>query len=189
MQVAPRRGGRRHIPQDPLRRGETLDRVGPEQGGTAALQGAREPSREAAVGETGKEEGRGAQRRGGRGVFQDLDGGCQHVGVVRQVAGVEQGLVAAQHGGDQRLSAREWGAATTRQRGGPDAPQAERGHRITHRVTEPHLLGETGEVDVAAGAECLVDGPLHQRVFVEGVDDRAARERESARNDFRCEGT
>ena len=127
---------------------------------------------------------------GGRVVLQDLDGGGQDVGVVRQAVGFEEVLVATQDGGDEGLSARGRARAVGAlgQRGGPDAPKAERRHRMAHRVPEAHLLGETREAEAAAGAERLVQGALHQRVFVEGVDDRAAREGARARNEIPLRG-
>ena len=189
VKIAARRRGRGHVPQDALRRRHPLDRVGPEEGGAAVLQGADEASLEAAVGETGEEEGGGAQRGGGAVVLQDPDGGFEHVRVVGQVAGGEEILVALKHCRDEAFAAGGRRCRTTAERPGPDAPEAQGGHRFPHRVAEPHLFGEAGEAGPDVTAHRLVDGPLHERLLVEGIDDCAARGRQGARTEFRCEGS
>ena len=190
VQVASRSLGRRDIPQDPLRDLQANNGIGLEQDGAEPPQPGQKAPFEAALGKARKEEEPGVRGQRVLSVATEhRDGRLQHARHVRAAAVAQQRLVAGQHLRHQGPLVETAMGAGGRVARGVDPTAAQCGGRPAHRVPEAGLLGEFPETGEARRGDHLVDCPLHQGVFVEGVDHRETGPSQFARNDFCCEGT
>ena len=190
VEIAARRLRRSDIPQDPPGNLQAFDGIGSENQRTAPSQLDEKAALEPARDESGeKEDPRLCGKHVSLVVRQRLDGRLDHPGQVNMLAVPQQRFVARQDLRRQRPLVESPPRGTLgRVRRRMHAPATQRRHRPAHRVAEARLLGQLPEAREAPRRQHLVDGALHQRVFVEDVHHREPGASDPRRGDLRREG-